>query len=290
MVNGLEFTPASRTPDPRRLIEVYNASAATLNLVRAFVTGRFRRPAHRPLLELDLRAQLERRGPVRGAGRRDRPGAGVHGRVRRERRRAAHHRLLRRHEALLLEYEHALTRIDSRTGLPYDVAGHMVWIGEWTRDVRGAHVESLAPPCATRSASRSAPRRRPRTPWRWPRPSTPTTSPDASRSSRGWAPRKVRDALPPIIEAVEATGRKVVWSATRCTATPSPRATGTRRAFPQVVEEVNGFFDVTRNWAPGRAASTSSRRAPTSPSAWAGPTNLVEADLRTATRRFATRG
>ncbi len=47
------------------------------------------------------------------------------------------------HEALLLDYEHALTRIDSRTGLPYDVGGHFIWIGERTRDLDGAHVELI---------------------------------------------------------------------------------------------------------------------------------------------------
>ena len=56
------------------------------------------------------------------------------------------------HEALLLEYERALTRIDSRTGLPYDVSGHFVWIGERTRDLDGAHVEFAAHDRATRSA------------------------------------------------------------------------------------------------------------------------------------------
>ena len=80
------------------------------------------------------------------------------------------------HEALLLEYEHAMTRIDSRTEKPYDVSGHFVWIGERTRQLDGAHVELLQPhPQPDRRAS-SARRPPPTTRWRWPRSSTRTTS------------------------------------------------------------------------------------------------------------------
>ena len=79
------------------------------------------------------------------------------------------------HEALMLEYEHALTRIDSRTEQPYDVSGHFVWIGERTRQLDGAHVELLAG-SATRSASSSARPPRPTTRSRSPSGSTRTTS------------------------------------------------------------------------------------------------------------------
>ncbi|HEU4566566.1 MAG TPA: 3-deoxy-7-phosphoheptulonate synthase, partial [Marmoricola sp.] len=132
-VNDLEFTPEARTPDPRRLLRVYNASSATLNLIRAFTHGGF----------ADLRQVHEwNRGFVRDSG----------AMAAYEQMAADIDRALRfmdacgvspdafrtvdfyaSHEALILDYERALTRIDSRTGNPYDVSGHFVWLGERTR-------------------------------------------------------------------------------------------------------------------------------------------------------------
>ncbi len=143
-VNGFDFTPESRVPDPQRLVEVYNSSAATLNLVRAFVTGGY----------ADLRqvhtwnTDFVRSSPV---GRR-------YEKVANEIDRALtfmqaigadpdeFHRVdfHSSHEALILEYEQALTRIDSRTQSPYDVSAHFLWIGERTRQLDGAHVELLS--------------------------------------------------------------------------------------------------------------------------------------------------
>ncbi len=133
------------------------------------------------------------------------------------------------HEALVLEYEHALTRIDSRTDQPYDVSGHFVWIGERTRQLDGAHVELLSRiknPIGVKLG--------------------PTTSPDdaialaAKLNPKNEAGRltfitrfgsgKIRDGLPPIIEKVTAEGLQVAWITDRCTATRSRRPTATRPA------------------------------------------------------------
>src|SRR5690348_2040342 len=143
-VNGFDFTPESRVPDPQRLVEVYHSSAATLNLVRAFVTGGY----------ADLRqvhtwnTDFVSNSPV---GKRYEKLADEIDKAMRfmaaigadpdEFHRVDFHTC---HEALLLEYEHAMTRIDSRTGNPYDVSGHFVWIGERTNDLNGAHVELLS--------------------------------------------------------------------------------------------------------------------------------------------------
>ena len=143
-VNGFEFTPESRIPNPQRLVDVYNSSAATLNLVRAFVTGGY----------ADLRqvhawnTDFVRESPV---GQRYEALANEIERALTfmkaigadpdEFHRVDFHSS---HEALVLEYEHALTRIDSRTQTPYDVSGHFVWIGERTRQLDGAHVELLS--------------------------------------------------------------------------------------------------------------------------------------------------
>src|SRR5919206_175580 len=143
-VNGFDFTPEARVPDPQRLVEVYHSSAAPLNLVRAVVTGGY----------ADLRqghtwnTDFVRESPV---GRR-------YEAVANEIERALtfmqaigadpdeFHRVdfHSSHEALVLEYEHALTRIDSRTDQPYDVSAHFLWIGERTRQLDGAHVEFMS--------------------------------------------------------------------------------------------------------------------------------------------------
>ncbi len=142
-VNGFEFTAEQRTPDPARLVDVYHSSAATLNLVRAFVTGGYADLRQVHTWNTDFVRESS-------AGQR-------YERVANEIERALtfmqaigadpdeFHRVdfHSSHEALVLEYEHAMTRIDSRTGTPYDVSGHFVWIGERTRQLDGAHVELM---------------------------------------------------------------------------------------------------------------------------------------------------
>lgn len=244
MVNGLEFTPASRTPDPRRLIEVYNASAATLNLVRAFVTGGFAdlRTVHSWNSIFVRNSNVEARYEALAAEI-DRALAfmvacGVNADALRT------IDFYASHEALLLEYEHALTRIDSRTGLPYDVAGHMVWIGERTRDVRGAHVEFLRH-LRNPLGVKIGPSTTPADAVALAEALDPDHEPGRLTLISRMGAQKVRDALPPIIEAVEATGRKVAWVCDPMHGNTFSTGNGYKtRAFPQVVEEVNGFFDV----------------------------------------------
>ncbi len=143
-VNGFPFDAASRAHDPQRLVEVYHASAATLNLVRAFVTGGYAdlRQVHTWNTDFVLGSEVGRRYE-KMAAEIDRAlnfmaaiGADPD-----EFHRVDFHSS---HEALILEYEHAMTRIDSRTQLPYDVSSHFVWIGERTRQLDGAHVELLS--------------------------------------------------------------------------------------------------------------------------------------------------
>jgi len=140
-VNDIEFTESARTPDPQRLVRVYNTSAATLNLVRAFTRGGF----------ADLRQVHEwNKGFIRDSkfGEKYEQMANEIGRalsfmqsagVDPEQFKAVD--FYASHEALIIEYEKALTRIDSRTQLPYDVSGHFIWIGERTRQLDGAHVD-----------------------------------------------------------------------------------------------------------------------------------------------------
>jgi len=246
-VNGFDFTAEARTPDPRRLVDVYNSSAATLNLVRAFVTGGY----------ADLRqvhtwnTDFVRSSPVgkryeRLAGEIDRAltfmkaiGANPD-----EFHRVDFHSS---HEALLLEYEHALTRIDSRTGDPYDVSAHFVWIGDRTRQPDGAHVELLSRirnpigvklgPSATADDAITLAQR---------------LNPENEAGRLTFVTRmgagRVRDVLPELVEKVTATGANVAWVCDPMHGNTFETSTGVKtRRFEDVMDEVQGFFDVHRS-------------------------------------------
>ncbi|MFL6022161.1 MAG: 3-deoxy-7-phosphoheptulonate synthase, partial [Marmoricola sp.] len=204
-VNGFEFTEASRVPDPQRLVDVYNASSATLNLVRAFTTGGYAdlRQVHAWNTDFVMGSAVGSRYEA-VANEIDRAltfmkaiGADPD-----EFHRVQMHSS---HEALVLEYEHAMTRIDSRTQNPYDVSGHFVWIGERTRQLDGAHVEllsriknpigvKLGPTSTADDAIALAGRLNPE--------NTPGRLTFITRMGAG----KVRDLLPPLVEKVEAAG------------------------------------------------------------------------------------
>ena len=140
-VNDIEFTKESRTPNPKRLVQVYNTSAATLNLVRAFTQGGFAdlRQVHswNKGFAADARfsARYEEMANEIGRAIQFMQSAGV------DPESFKSVDFYSSHEALILEYEKALTRIDSRTNNPYDVSAHFVWIGERTRQLDGAHMD-----------------------------------------------------------------------------------------------------------------------------------------------------
>src|SRR4051794_28232144 len=139
-VNGYDFTAESRVPDPQRLVDVYNSSAATLNLVRAFVTGGYAdlRQVHTWNTDFVRESTVGQRYEMVAAEiERALTFMQAIGADPDEFHRVDFHTC---HEGLVLDYEHALTRIDSRTGTPYDVSAHFVWIGERTRQLDGAHV------------------------------------------------------------------------------------------------------------------------------------------------------
>lgn len=243
-VNGLAFTPQDRAHDPGRLAQVYNASAATLNLVRAFVKGGF----------ADLRGVHSWNGDFV----RNTQVATKYEEITHEIDRALAFMVAcgiddeelstvdfyASHEALLLEYERALTRIDSRSQLPYACSGHMLWIGERTRQLDGAHVEllrhvqnplgvKLGPSTSGEQAVALADRLDP--------DHQPGRLTFITRMGAG----RVRDALPGVIEAVEATGRKVAWVCDPMHGNTFATAQGFKtRSFADVVDEVNGWFDV----------------------------------------------
>ena len=143
-VNGFDFTPQARAHDPDRMLRAYHCAAVTLNLCRAFTTGGYADLHQVHAWNQDfVRQSPSGQRYERLAGEIDRALSFM-------RACSADPDELRTvefyssHEALLLPYEQALTRIDSRTGQPYDLSAHFLWIGERTRALDGAHVEFAA--------------------------------------------------------------------------------------------------------------------------------------------------
>ncbi len=245
-VNALPFEATGRVPDPQRLVRTYNASSAALNLVRAFTQGGY----------ADLRqvhawnTDFVRESP---AGQRyEAMARDIDRALSFMRAIGADPEELQRveffaaHEALSIDYERALTRIDSRTGLPYDVSGHFLWIGERTRQVDGAHVDFAARirnPVGVKVGAGAAPDEVAHlcevlNPDRVPGRLTLITRMGADR---------IGDALPGIVQKVDASGVPVVWvcDPMHGNTREAPSGHKTRR-FDDIVAEVHAFFAVHR--------------------------------------------
>lgn len=244
-VNGYDFTLESRTANPERLLKAYNTSASTLNLIRAFTQGGF----------ADLRSVHEW-----NRGFTDNPANARYESLAKEIDRAikfmaacgADFDALRTtefyvsHEALLFDYERPMTRIDSRTGTPYDTSGHFIWIGERTRQLDGAHVDFMS---------------RVRNPIGVKLGPTTSTSDvldlidklDPNREpgrltfiSRMGAP-KIREELPKLVEAVRDSGATPLWITDPMHGNGITTKNGYKsRRFDDVMDEVTGFFEVHR--------------------------------------------
>jgi 3-deoxy-7-phosphoheptulonate synthase len=243
-VNGFEFTEAARVPDPQRLVDVYNASAATLNLVRAFATGGYAdlRQVHTWNTDF-VRDSVVGQRYEKLAHEIDRAMSFMQaiGADPDEFHRVDFHSS---HEALVLEYEHAMTRIDSRTEQPYDVSGHFVWIGERTRQLDNAHVEllshirnpigvKLGPTTSADDALALAAKL------------NPANEPGRLTFITRFGAQKIRDGLPDLVEKVTASGVEVAWVCDPMHGNTFEASSGYKtRRFDDVIEEVQGFFDV----------------------------------------------
>jgi 3-deoxy-7-phosphoheptulonate synthase len=245
-VNGFEFTAESRVPDPQRLVDVYHSSAATLNLVRAFVTGGYAdlRQVHTWNTDFVRESSVGQRYELVAAEiERALTFMKAIGADPDEFHRVDFHSS---HEALLLEYEHAMTRIDSRTQTPYDVSGHFVWIGERTRQLDGAHVEllrhirnpigvKLGPSTSPDDAIALAEKL------------NPDNEPGRLTFITRFGAGKIRDGLPVVVEKVTASGVEVAWVCDPMHGNTFEASSGYKtRRFGDVIEEVQGFFDVHR--------------------------------------------
>jgi 3-deoxy-7-phosphoheptulonate synthase len=246
IINGFDFTSDARLPDPQRMLQAYTQAAASLNLLRAFSTGGYA-DIHRVqswiagFTEED-EAKRYREVAVRIQDAMDfMAAAGVTSDTAHE---LGTVDFYTSHEALLLEYEEALCRIDSTTGLPVAGSGHMLWIGDRTRQPDGAHVEfcrGVQNPIGLKCG--------------------PTTTADdlkvlmAKLNPQNEAGRltliarfgagKVGDNLPRLIKTVREEGANVVWSCDPMHGNTIKSSTGYKtRPFDSVLREVREFFAI----------------------------------------------
>lgn len=242
-VNGYDFTPESRANDPWRMLKAYNTSASTLNLIRAFTQGGF----------ADLRSVHEW-----NRGFSENPANARYESLAKEIDRAikfmaacgADFESLRTtefyvsHEALLLDYERPMTRIDSRTGNPYDTSGHMVWIGERTRQLENAHVDFLS-----RVRNPIGVKLGPTTSVEDAKALIETLDPEREPGRLTFITRmgagKIREELPKLVEAIRDMGAQPLWITDPMHGNGITTKNGYKsRRFDDVMDEVRGFFEV----------------------------------------------
>ena len=250
MVNDIAFDAASRAPDPARLLRGYHQSASTLNLLRALTKGGYADLAQAHAWNQDfvtaspegrryesLAAEIERALRFMTAC-----GIDLNAEFQL-------HQVdcYTSHEALLLDYEEALTRQDSITGDWYDCSAHLLWIGDRTRQLDGAHVEFLAGvenPVGVKLG--------------------PTTEPDEvlalckrlnpdARAGKlmlisRMGKDRVSELLPPLIDAVRDSGHPVVWACDPMHGNTFTHSSGVKtRRFDDVMSELRGFFTACNN-------------------------------------------
>ena len=249
IVNAIEFDEAARVPDPERLLRAYNQSAATLNLLRAFAQGGFAdlHKVHQWNLQFLAGSPQGKRYEAL-AGRIDEALAFMEacGITPDEVPQLRETEFYTSHEALLLNYEQALTRVDSLTGQWYDCSAHLLWIGDRTRQLDGAHVEFLRG-VDNPLGMKCGPSLDPDDLLRLIEALNPDNVPGRMTLIARMGADNVEAKLPPLVRAVERAGHKVVWACDPMHGNTIKASTGYKtRAFDRILAEVRGFFAVHR--------------------------------------------
>lgn len=247
IINGIEFEKERREPDPGRQLEAYSQSAATLNLLRAFTQGGYAsltRVHEWTMGFVDRSPEGER---YRDMGDRIAQAldfmraCGVSDLTTPEITRTAFYTS---HEALLLNYEEAMTRIDSTTGKWYDTSAHLVWIGERTRQLDGAHVEFCRGICNPIGV-KAGPNMTADDLLRLVDVLNPDN--DAGRLSVivRMGHEKVGEGLPSLVRAIQREGRNVVWTCDPMHGNTIKAASGYKtRPFDRILAELRNFFAI----------------------------------------------
>ena len=251
MVNDAEPTPEARIPNPKRMLKGYNMAASTLNLLRAFTRGGFA-ALHRVqawnqefISQSPMGQSYDRLAKQIDEAIRFMETIGIS----MDTPQVTQTQLFTSHEALLLGYEEALTRIDSTTGDWYDCSAHMLWIGERTRQVDCAHVEFLrgvlnpigvkvGPDYDLEEIKQLADIL------------NPDNEPGRLTLITRLGMNKISDKLPPLLREMKREGRHIVWSCDPMHANTYTAESGHKtRNYNDIISELTSFFDI--HWAEG---------------------------------------
>ncbi|MFZ5955999.1 class II 3-deoxy-7-phosphoheptulonate synthase [Pseudomonas sp. QL9] len=245
IVNGIGFDEASRVPDPQRLLQAYHQSTATLNLLRAFAQGGFAdlHEVHQWNLDFIANSALgekysqladridETLAFMRACGLDTSP-------------QLREVSFFTAHEALLLNYEEAFIRRDSLTGGWYDCSAHMLWIGDRTRQLDGAHVEMLRG-VGNPIGVKVGPSMTDEELIRLIDILNPDNDPGRLNLIVRMGADKVGDGLPRLLQTVQREGRQVLWSCDPMHANTIKASSGYKtRDFARILTEVRQFFEV----------------------------------------------
>jgi len=247
IVNGIEFDAEARKPDPARMVDVYNQSAATLNLLRAFAQGGYAdlHEVHRwnlDSVERSLQGERYRDLSKRiGEALNFMAACNITAETSAEIRETD---MFTSHEALLLPYEQALTRVDSTTGDWYDVSAHMLWIGDRTRQPDGAHVEFLRG-VKNPLGLKCGPSSNPDDLMRLIDILNPDNEPGRLTLIARMGSDKIKTHLPPLLKAVKKKGAAIAWCSDPMHGNTQMSSNGYKtRDFARILSEVRDFFAV----------------------------------------------
>ncbi|OQW62027.1 MAG: 3-deoxy-7-phosphoheptulonate synthase [Proteobacteria bacterium HN_bin10] len=246
-INGMEFTPEARLPDPERLVRAYSQSAATLNLIRAFANGGYAdlHNVHRWMVGFVADSPQGKRYQEIA----DRISEAIAfmeacGITPQSVPQVRHVDVYTSHEALLLGYEEAMTRVDSTTGDWYDTSAHFVWIGDRTRQPDGAHVE-FARGIKNPIGLKCGPSLDPDELLRLIDILNPANEPGRLTLITRFGADKVNAGLPKLARAVTKEGRAVVWSCDPMHGNTFETASGFKtRPFERILAEARAFTDI----------------------------------------------
>ena len=243
MINSLIPTEEARVADPQRMIRAYANSAASMNMLRAYVGGGladlhavhdwnrdFVRTSKFGERYEAIAREIDRAlGFIRACGMTDDEALRTV-------------TLYCSHEALALEYDRALTRVHS--GHAYGLSGHFLWVGERTRQLDGAHIDFISR-VANPIGVKLGPETTPEVAIELCERLNPDNVPGKLTLISRMGNKKVRDSLPPILEKVTAAGHKVVWQCDPMHGNTFESSNGYKtRQFDRIVDEVLGYFEV----------------------------------------------
>lgn len=245
MINGFEFTEKARTPDPNRLLQAYQISRATANVIKAFTDGGYAnlRQVHawnRGFMSNPTYARYEQTASEIDRAIRFMAAAGA------ESDELNTTDFYLSHEALILDYERALTRIDESNRRAYDTSGHLLWCGERTRQLDGAHIQFLTE-IDNPIAVKLGPTTTGETALALADKLNPNNQPGRLTFVVRMGADKVRENLPPVVQRIRDEGRSVTWMTDPMHGNTITSDNGYKtRLFADIVDEVRGFFEVHR--------------------------------------------